>query len=192
MASQNTLYIVATPIGHRDDLSLRAVTVLQSVGRIYAEDTRHSGTLLRHHGIDTPVHALHEHNELERTDRVLEYLSSEASAALISDAGTPLISDPGYRLVRACHARGIRVAPIPGPSAVLAALSVAGLPTDRFQYLGFVPARRSARQRWYASYAGPSTPQRRGDDATPCRQRRPPVRCGHDRCHRWTRRCRQK
>lgn len=148
MFSESTLYIVATPIGNRDDLSARAIELLQHVDRIYAEDTRHSLPLLRHHGIDTRTWALHEHNEESRISMVIEHLNSGASAALITDAGTPLISDPGFRLVRACQREGIRVSPVPGPCAVTAALSVCGLPTDRFQFVGFPPARSSARKTW--------------------------------------------
>ena len=148
MSSENTLYIVATPIGHRDDMSARAIQTLQQVDRIYAEDTRHSLPLLRHHGIETRLWTLHEHNEEARSAAVIEHLSGGASAALITDAGTPLISDPGFKLVRACQAAGIRVSPVPGACAVTAALSVSGLPTDRFQFVGFPPARSSARQSW--------------------------------------------
>lgn len=148
MFSESTLYIVATPIGHRDDLSARAIDLLRQVDRIYAEDTRHSLPLLRHHGIDTRTWALHEHNEESRIDMVKEHLQTGASAALITDAGTPLISDPGFRLVRACQRDGIRVSPVPGPCAVTAALSVSGLPTDRFQFVGFPPARSGARKTW--------------------------------------------
>ncbi len=148
MFSESTLYIVATPIGNRDDISARAIELLQHVDRIYAEDTRHSLPLLRHHGIDTRTWALHEHNEESRISMVIEHLTTGSSAALITDAGTPLISDPGFRLVRACQREGIRVSPVPGPCAVTAALSVCGLPTDRFQFVGFPPARSSARKNW--------------------------------------------
>lgn len=148
MFSERTLYIVATPIGNRDDLSARAIELLQQVDRIYAEDTRHSLPLLRHHGIDTRTWALHEHNEESQIDMVIEHLNTGASAALITDAGTPLISDPGYRLVRACHSAGVKVSTIPGPCAVTAALSVSGLPTDRFQFVGFSPSKSGARQKW--------------------------------------------
>ncbi|MFT6301465.1 MAG: 16S rRNA (cytidine1402-2'-O)-methyltransferase [Granulosicoccus sp.] len=148
MFSERTLYIVATPIGNRDDLSARAIELLQQVDRIYAEDTRHSLPLLRHHGIDTRAWALHEHNEESQIDMVIEHLNTGASAALITDAGTPLISDPGYRLVRACHGAGVRVSTVPGPCAVTAALSVSGLPTDRFQFVGFPPSKSGARQKW--------------------------------------------
>jgi len=148
MSSEHTLYIVATPIGNRDDMSARAIDVLQHVDRIYAEDTRHSLPLLRHHGIDTRLWALHDHNEESRIAMVIGHLRNGADAALITDAGTPLISDPGFRLVRACQREGIRVSPVPGACAVTAALSVSGLPTDRFQFVGFPPARRGARQSW--------------------------------------------
>ncbi|MFK7994148.1 MAG: 16S rRNA (cytidine(1402)-2'-O)-methyltransferase [Granulosicoccus sp.] len=153
MSSEQILYIVATPIGNRDDISVRAIEVLDSVNRIYAEDTRHSLPLLRHHGIDTPVVAFHEHNEQAQVDAVLAYLLSGHSAALISDAGTPLISDPGFRLVRACQQAGIKVSPVPGASALTAALSVCGLPTDRFQFVGFTPHKRTARKSWLQALA---------------------------------------
>ncbi|PID63293.1 MAG: 16S rRNA (cytidine(1402)-2'-O)-methyltransferase [Gammaproteobacteria bacterium] len=149
----STLYIVATPIGNRGDITHRAIEVLNGVDCIYAEDTRHSQTLLAHHGIATRRVALHEHNEKTRVATVLEALAAGGSAALISDAGTPLVSDPGYRLVRACHAAGIRVSPVPGPSALIAALSVSGLATDRFEFLGFPPAKASARKRWLGANA---------------------------------------
>ncbi|NND90378.1 MAG: 16S rRNA (cytidine(1402)-2'-O)-methyltransferase [Granulosicoccus sp.] len=148
MSSEHTLYIVATPIGNRDDLSVRAMQVLQQVDRIYAEDTRHSLPLLRHHGIESRLWPLHEHNEEARTAAVIEHLSGGSSAALITDAGTPLISDPGFKLVRACQRAGIHVSPVPGPCAVTAALCISGLPTDRFQFVGFPPSRSAARQVW--------------------------------------------
>lgn len=148
MVAKHTLYIVATPIGHRDDVSKRAIDTLQSVDRILAEDTRHSGNLLRYHGVTTPTVSLHEHNESERVHSVMNWLESGESLALISDAGTPLISDPGYRLVRACLQAGLSVSPIPGASALLAALSVSGLPTDAFRFVGFPPSKSAARERW--------------------------------------------
>ena len=148
MSSEHTLYIVATPIGNRDDMSARAIDVLQQVDRIYAEDTRHSLPLLRHYGVETRLWALHDHNEASRIAMVIEHLRSGGNAALITDAGTPLISDPGFRLVRACQREGIRVSPVPGACAVTAALSVSGLPTDRFQFVGFPPAKSGARQSW--------------------------------------------
>lgn len=140
------LYIVATPIGNLDDVTLRAIEVLRGVDRILAEDTRHSRRLLDHLGIAKPMLSLHEHNEVEATGRIVEQLKAGESLALVSDAGTPLISDPGFPLVRACREQGIAVIPIPGPSALLAALSVAGLPTDRFRFEGFLPRRQQARK----------------------------------------------
>ncbi|WP_457675703.1 16S rRNA (cytidine(1402)-2'-O)-methyltransferase [Thiolapillus sp.] len=137
--SRGTLYIVATPIGNLDDISLRALQVLGTVDRIAAEDTRHSRRLLRHHGIDTPMLALHEHNERQAVKGVLQLLEQGQDVALISDAGTPLVSDPGFPLVRACREAGIRVSPVPGASAVIAALSVSGLPVDSFCFHGFLP-----------------------------------------------------
>lgn len=151
--NKNTLYIVATPIGNKDDISLRAIETLRSVDRIYAEDTRHSSVLLRHHGIATPTVSLHEHNEEQRVTSVVTFLQGGNSAALISDAGTPLISDPGYRLVRACIDADLVVCPIPGASALTAALCVSGLPTDRFEYVGFPPAREAARAQWLTALA---------------------------------------
>ncbi len=137
--------MVATPIGNLDDLSVRAVHTLQAVDLIAAEDTRHSRPLLRHFGIKTALIALHEHNERELMPRLLGQLQDGHSIALISDAGTPLISDPGFPLVRECHRQGIRVSPIPGPSAAICALSAAGLPSDRFLFEGFLPRTHSAR-----------------------------------------------
>jgi len=140
-----TLYIVATPIGNLQDMSQRAIEILKSVQGIAAEDTRHSASLLRHFLINTPTLALHEHNERERASVLLERLQRGESIALISDAGTPLINDPGYFLVRVARNAGIRVVPIPGPSAVIAALSVSGLPTDRFCFEGFLAAKSKTR-----------------------------------------------
>lgn len=148
MSSEQILYIVATPIGNRDDISHRAIEVLRNVDRVYAEDTRHSLPLLRYHGIDTRLSALHEHNELAQIEVVLTHLREGNCAALISDAGTPLISDPGFRLVRACQKAGITVSPVPGACALTAALSVCGLPTDRFQFVGFAPHKAAARKAW--------------------------------------------
>ena len=142
-----TLYIVATPIGNLEDISARALRVLGEVDLIAAEDTRHSGKLLQHFGIRTPMLSVHEHNEEAQAGAVLAALAEGRSVAQISDAGTPLVSDPGFRLVRAAHEAGFRVAPVPGPSSVIAALSVAGLPTDRFAFEGFLPAKPAARRR---------------------------------------------
>src|SRR5512143_445637 len=140
-----TLYVVATPIGNLGDMTPRAVEVLRAVGHIAAEDTRHSGALLRHFSIATPMIALHDHNERQRTEMLLERLNAGEDIALISDAGTPLISDPGYHLVRQTRAAGVKIVPIPGASALIAALSVSGLPTDRFCFEGFLPAKGGAR-----------------------------------------------
>ncbi|RZU97903.1 16S rRNA (cytidine(1402)-2'-O)-methyltransferase [Spiribacter vilamensis] len=141
------LHVVATPIGNLGDISARACEILASVDHIAAEDTRHSRQLLQRLGIKGALVSLHEHNETERIERVLGWLDAGESVALISDAGTPLISDPGYRLVRALHAAGYPVLAVPGPSSVIAALSIAGLPTDRFFYEGFLPPRAGPRRR---------------------------------------------
>ena len=148
------LWVVATPIGHRDDLSARAIETLRAVALIAAEDTRHSRPLLLHHGIATPLVALHDHNEREVVDALVARLQGGESVALISDAGTPLISDPGFRLVRAARAAGIRCAPVPGACAAIAALSVAGLPSDRFVFEGFLPAKAAARRSRLRELAG--------------------------------------
>lgn len=140
------LWVVATPIGNRDDISARAVEVLRSVDVIACEDTRHSRPLLMHHNVGTPLTALHEHNEREVVDALVRRLEGGESVALISDAGTPLISDPGFRLVRAARAAGVRCAPVPGACAAIAALSVSGLPSDRFVFEGFLPPKAAARR----------------------------------------------
>ena len=149
-----TLHVVATPIGNLGDLSPRAQQVLREVAAVCAEDTRRSGQLLAHFGIGTPLLALHEHNEQQLAERLVARLLGGEALALVSDAGTPLVSDPGYRLVRAARAAGIRVSPVPGPSALIAALSVAGLPSDRFTFEGFLPAKASARRERLAALAG--------------------------------------
>ncbi|MDR9432323.1 MAG: 16S rRNA (cytidine(1402)-2'-O)-methyltransferase [Spiribacter sp.] len=141
------LFIVATPIGNLGDITERAREILAGVDRVAVEDTRHSGRLLAKLGIRRPLLSVHEHNELSRVDQVIEKIHGGEDIALISDAGTPLISDPGYRLVKAAKAAAIEVLTIPGPSSVMAALSVSGLPTDRFTFEGFLPARAAARQR---------------------------------------------
>jgi len=140
------LWVVATPIGNLEDLSPRAQAVLRTADLIAAEDTRHSGALLRHCGIGTRCVALHEHNERDVSGDLVRRMQDGATIALISDAGTPLISDPGFRLVRAARAAGIVVSPVPGPSALVAALSVAGLPSDRFSFEGFLPPKSAARR----------------------------------------------
>jgi 16S rRNA (cytidine1402-2'-O)-methyltransferase len=148
------LWVVATPIGHRDDFSARAIATLREVAVIAAEDTRHSKPLLLHHNIATPLLALHEHNEREVVDAIVRRLQGGESVALISDAGTPLISDPGFRLVRAARAAGVRCAPVPGACAAIAALSVAGLPSDRFVFEGFLPPKSAARRARLQELAG--------------------------------------
>lgn len=140
------LWVVATPIGHREDLSARAIATLRGVAVIAAEDTRHSRPLLVHHNIDTPLIALHDYNERDAVDAIVLRMAAGDSVALISDAGTPLISDPGFRLVRAARAAGIRCIPVPGACAAIAALSVAGLPSDRFVFEGFLPPKAAARR----------------------------------------------
>ena len=148
------LYIIATPIGHLDDITLRALSILKDVELLAAEDTRHTRKLLQYHGIERSVTTYHEHSS---TDVMIEKIKSicdgGGACALVSDAGTPLISDPGYQLVRAAQDAGVRVVPIPGPSAIVAAVSAAGLPSDRFLFAGFGPAKDSARRTWLAGFA---------------------------------------
>ncbi len=153
-AAPGTLHIVATPIGNLGDLSPRAQETLRTVSAICAEDTRRSGQLLAHFGINTPLVALHEHNEDALAERVVGRLLAGESLALVSDAGTPLVSDPGYRLVRSARAAGIRVSPVPGACAAIAALSVAGLASDRFVFEGFLPAKSSGRRERLQQLAG--------------------------------------
>ena len=141
-----TLWVVATPIGNLEDLSPRAQRILGAVAQVVCEDTRHSGRLLAAFGIRQRLASLHEHNEARVAPGLVERLAAGESMALISDAGTPLLSDPGYRLVRAAAEAGVTVSPVPGPSALLAALSVAGLATDRFAFEGFLPAKAAARR----------------------------------------------
>ena len=144
-SGMGTLYVVATPIGNLEDISARALRVLREVSLIAAEDTRHSSRLLAHFGIHTPLAACHEHNEREEGGRFIGRLQGGEDVALISDAGTPLISDPGYHLVRQARAAGVAVVPVPGACALIAALSAAGLPSDRFIFEGFLPAKAAAR-----------------------------------------------
>lgn len=148
------LWVVATPIGHRDDISARAIETLRKVALIAAEDTRHSRPLMLQHNIGTPLVALHEHNEREAVAAIVRRLEQGESVALISDAGTPLISDPGFRLVRAAREAGIRCIPVPGACAAIAALSVAGLPSDRFVFEGFLPPKSAARRSRLEELAG--------------------------------------
>jgi len=148
-----TLFIVATPIGNLGDMSQRAQETLQAVDLIAAEDTRHSKKLLQHFGINTPCQAYHEHNERETAGQLLTRLQNGDSIAVISDAGTPLISDPGFHLVNLAQQADIKVVPIPGSSAILAALATAGLPTDRFIFEGFLSSKQQARQKQLQSLA---------------------------------------
>lgn len=141
-----TLYVVATPIGNLDDISARALRILREVALIAAEDTRHSARLMQHFGIATPLAACHEHNEREQGGRFIARLEAGEDVALISDAGTPLISDPGFHLVRQVRAAGFAVVPVPGACALIAALSAAGLPSDRFIFEGFLPAKAAGRR----------------------------------------------
>ena len=139
------LFVVATPIGHLDDMTFRAIEVLKSVSLIAAEDTRQSAQLLKHFNIETPLTACHDHNEASKIHQLIEKLKNGENLALISDAGTPLISDPGFKLVRAAQEHGIRVTPVPGACAAIAALSAVGLPSDRFSFEGFLPSKSSQR-----------------------------------------------
>ncbi len=140
------LYLVATPIGNLEDITLRALRVLKEVDLVAAEDTRHSRKLFTHYGITTPLTSFFQHNEVAKGERIIELLRSGQSVALISDAGTPAISDPGYLLVHRCREEGLPVTAVPGPSAVVTALSVSGLPVNRFAFDGFLPAKSSARR----------------------------------------------
>ncbi len=139
------LYIVPTPIGNLQDITQRALQIFEEVDLIAAEDTRHSGLLLSHYGIKKPFFALHDHNEQQKAAALVEKLSQGSNIALVSDAGTPLISDPGFHLVRACRQAGIKVVPLAGACAAITALSAAGIPSDRFCFEGFLPAKSKAR-----------------------------------------------
>ena len=145
------LYVVATPIGNLQDMTPRALEILSRADLIAAEDTRHSGKLLQHFGITTKMVSMHEYNERDKVKKLIEFMQRGA-LALISDAGTPLVSDPGFNLVRAAHAAGITVTPIPGACAAIAALSAAGLPSNRFVFEGFPPAKTSARRAFFEQY----------------------------------------
>lgn len=145
MNTEASLYIVATPIGNLDDITLRAIETLKKVDFVAAEDTRHSQRLMNHLGVTAKLMALHEHNEREKSQTLIDRVKEGKSIALVSDAGTPLISDPGYFLVKLAREQGVRVVPIPGVSAVVTALSVSGLPSDRFVFEGFLPAKLGAK-----------------------------------------------
>ena len=154
MSQAGVLYVVATPIGNMGDISARARAILAAVSVVAAEDTRHSSQMLRGLGLERPLLSLHEHNERARAAELVARLRAGESVALVSDAGTPLISDPGYQLLRAALAAGITVSPIPGPCAAIAALSAAGLPSERFCFEGFLPARAGARRKRLSELAG--------------------------------------
>jgi 16S rRNA (cytidine1402-2'-O)-methyltransferase len=149
-----TLYVVATPIGNLEDITFRAIRVLREVAVIAAEDTRRTAHLLQHYSISTPTTSLHEHNERTRSAALVARLRAGDSIALVSDAGTPSISDPGAILVAEAHAAGIRVEPVPGPSAAMAALSASGLPAEQILFVGFPPSRALARKRWFEALRG--------------------------------------
>lgn len=152
--SRGTLYVVATPIGNLEDITLRALNILKTVQLVAAEDTRRTGNLLRHFGIDVPVISVHEHNERARVQRISGRLAKGESVALVTDAGTPGISDPGAGLVAAVREAGYRIEPVPGASAVSAALSAAGISSDGFTFLGFPPIRSKDRKQWFTTLAG--------------------------------------
>ena len=153
IAAAGRLYVVATPIGNLGDLGARACEILQTVSLIAAEDTRHTGVLLKHFGIQTPQLSMHDHNEQQRSGEIIRRLQQGASVALVSDAGTPAISDPGFELVRAVAAAGFDIVAVPGPCAAVAALSIGALPTDRFTFEGFLPTRGAARRKRLESLA---------------------------------------
>lgn len=155
-SATGSLYVVATPIGNLEDMTARAIDRLKQVSCIACEDTRHSARLMAHFSINTPLVAYHDHSHEQRTRQLLQRLLAGEDIALISDAGTPLISDPGYRLVRAAGDAGIRIVPVPGASALIAALSAAGLPSDRFAFEGFLPAKAAARQKQLAALSADS------------------------------------
>jgi 16S rRNA (cytidine1402-2'-O)-methyltransferase len=152
--ARGTLYLVATPIGNLEDITLRALRVLKEADLIACEDTRHTAKLLTHFGISTPRDSYHQHNEASRTARLLDLLTEGKSIAVVSDAGMPLVSDPGFVLVSECVRAGIPIVPVPGPSAVLAALSASGLPADSFFFAGFLPPKRSERRRRLVELSG--------------------------------------
>jgi 16S rRNA (cytidine1402-2'-O)-methyltransferase len=151
--SKGVLFVVATPIGNLDDITLRALKILKQVQLVAAEDTRRTGILLRHFQIETPILSVHEHNERARTDRIVARLAKGESVALVTDAGTPGISDPGAALVAAIRAAGFTVEPIPGASAVVAAISASGITSHGFTFLGFPPVRGKARKKWFDAVA---------------------------------------
>lgn len=151
---ESGLYVVGTPVGHLGDVTRRAAETLAAVDAVYAEDTRRTGRLLEHLGVDADLRSLHEHNEARRSREVVERLAADGRLALVSDAGTPAVSDPGRRVVSAALDQGLRVSPVPGPSAVTAALSVSGLPAERFAFLGFPPRGGGERDAWMDRLGG--------------------------------------
>jgi 16S rRNA (cytidine1402-2'-O)-methyltransferase len=151
MPPAGTLYVVATPIGNLEDITLRALKVLKSVQLVAAEDTRRTGILLRHFNIEVPITSVHEHNERARVDKIVGRLAKGESVALVTDAGTPGVSDPGAALVAAIRSAGFRIEPIPGASAVAAAISAAGINSDGFTFLGFPPVRGKDRKLWFSA-----------------------------------------
>ncbi len=153
-STKGALYIVSTPIGNREDITLRALRILKEVNLIAAEDTRHTGLLLKYFGIQTPLTSYFEGNELKKKDFILSKLTQGERVALVSDAGTPGVSDPGFRLIRAAAENRIAIVPIPGPSAVIAALSVSGLPTDAFLFRGFLPHKSKKKKDWLKQLEG--------------------------------------
>ena len=153
-----TLFVVATPIGNLEDVTLRALRILRDVSVIAAEDTRRTFRLLQHYSISTPTTSLHEHNEAQKTPSLIRRLHDGESIALVSDAGTPGVSDPGTRFVAAAHAAGVRVEPVPGPNAAVAALSASGFGGDQFVFVGFPPARAQARRAWLTQLAAEPRP----------------------------------
>lgn len=148
-----TLFVVATPIGNLEDISARAIRVLGQVALIAAEDTRRTARLLAHYGIGTPTTSLHEHNERQKSSSLLSRLTAGDDVALVSDAGTPTVSDPGHQLIKAAIEAGVRVEPIPGPSAVMSALAASGLPSETFTFMGFPPVKGRARRNWFDALA---------------------------------------
>ena len=143
---RGTLYVVATPIGNLEDITYRAVRVLKEADLIACEDTRHTAKLLQHYGLDKPTVSYHEHNEAARAEELVAKLEQGLNVAQVSDAGMPGISDPGYRVIKLAIEHGVQVVPVPGPSALISALAASGLPTDSFQFLGFVPSRSGQRR----------------------------------------------
>ena len=157
MKLESGLYVTATPIGNLKDITLRALEVMENAEGIYCEDTRVTSKLLNHYGFKTKLHPYHEHNAQSVRPRILDRIAAGDAVVLVSDAGTPLISDPGYKLVKEAHERGLRVTTLPGPSAMIAALTLAGLPTDRFMFVGFTPNKTKARKDFLRPLSGVPT-----------------------------------